>query len=152
YEQGEIDRAVPYFAEALAECRATGNAYGAGIALMNLARVARARGEYVRADALFAESLALRWELGDKLGTAACLRGLATTAALTGRWERAARLFGAAEALREAIGAPVPRHHARYDQTVAGVRTGLGEAAFAAAWAAGRALPLADAVAEAVSA
>jgi DNA-binding NarL/FixJ family response regulator len=64
---------------------------------------------------------------------------------------RAARLYGAAEAARQAIGAPMPRHHARSDQAVARVRAGLGEPAFAAAWAAGRALPLAEAVAEALA-
>jgi non-specific serine/threonine protein kinase len=151
YEQGEIDRAAAHFEEALGAFRAAGNTYGAGFVLTNLAKVARARGDYARATARFAESLALRWEHGDKLGIAGCLRGLASVAALTHRFARAARLFGAAEALREAIGASVPRHHARYDRAVARVRAGLGEAAFTAAWAAGRALPLAEAVAEAMA-
>jgi len=44
----------------------------------------------------------------------------------------------------------MPRHHARSEQAVARARGGLGEPAFAAAWAAGRALPLAEAVAEAL--
>jgi predicted ATPase/DNA-binding CsgD family transcriptional regulator len=151
YEQGDIDRAAAHFEGALAEFRATGNSYGEGIVLTNLAKVARARGEYARAASLFAESLALRWEHEDKLGIAGCLRGLASVAAQVRQWERAARLFGAAEALREAVGASEPRHHVRYDQTVARVRSGLGEAAFSAAWAAGRALSLADAVTEAMS-
>jgi predicted ATPase/DNA-binding CsgD family transcriptional regulator len=150
YEQEELDRAAARFEEALGAFRASGTTYGAATALTNLAKVARARADYGRADALFVESLSLWWEHGDKPGIAGCLRGLARVAALTHRFERAARLFGAAEALREAIGAPPPQHHARYDQDVARVRTALGEAAFAAAWAAGRALPLPDVVSEAM--
>jgi non-specific serine/threonine protein kinase len=150
YEQGEIDRAAAYFEDALGEFRASDNTYGAGFVLTNLAKVARARGDFARASVLFAEGLVLRWEHRDMLGITGCLRGLASVAALTDRFERAARLFGAAEALREVVGAPVPRHHARYDRAVASVRADLGADAFAATWAAGRALPLADAVAEAM--
>jgi non-specific serine/threonine protein kinase len=151
YEQGEIDRAEAHFEEALGEFRAAGDTYGAGFVLGNLAKVARARGDYDGANALLIESLGFRWEYEDKLGMAVCLRGLATVAVLTERYERAARLFGAADALREAIGASIPRHHARYDRAVASVRTGLGETAFAEAWAAGRALQLAEAVTEAMT-
>jgi non-specific serine/threonine protein kinase len=151
YEQGEIDRAAAHFDEALGAFRASGNTYGAGYVLTNLAKVARARGDYARATSLFAESLGLWWEHRDKVGIAGCLRGLASVAALTRRFERAARLFGAAEALREVIGAPTPRYHARYDRAVANVRAGLGDAAFAANWEAGRTLPLAEAVAEALA-
>jgi non-specific serine/threonine protein kinase len=152
YEEGDIDRAAAHFEDALAAFRASGNTYGAGWALTNLAKVARVRGEYAGAASLFAEGLALLWEHGDQLGIAGCLRGLARVAALTGRHERAARLFGAEEALREAIGAPAARHRVRHDEAVASVRDDLGETAFAAAWAAGRALPPADAVAEAMAA
>ena len=52
--------------------------------------------------------------------------------------------------MREAIGAPPPRHTARAQEAIAATRRGLGEEAFVAAWAAGRALTLAEAVAEAV--
>jgi predicted ATPase/DNA-binding NarL/FixJ family response regulator len=151
YEEGDIDRAAAHFEDALAAFRTSGNTYGAGWALTNLAKVTRARGDHVRAASLFAEGLALLWDHGDQLGIAGCLRGLARVAVLTHRYDHAARLFGAEEALREAIGAPVARHRARHDEAVASVRDGLGETAFAAAWAAGRSLPLAQAVAEAVA-
>jgi hypothetical protein len=59
----------------------------------------------------------------------------------------AARLFGAAEALRAAIGSPIPPiERAEYERAVAASRTALGEAAFAAAWAEGRAMTLERAV------
>ena len=57
--------------------------------------------------------------------------------------ERGARFLGAAAALRQAIGAPLsPRQQARYDHDLSAVRAGLGDAAFAAAWATGQATPL----------
>jgi non-specific serine/threonine protein kinase len=148
YEQGDVDRAAAFFEEALVEFDAAESWFGKGIALAQLAKVARTRGEFGRAQVLFAESLALRWQNGDKVGIADCLQGLGRVAALTDQLEQAARLFGAAEALREAIGAPTPRFHTRYDQAVAKIRAGLGEAAFAESWAAGRAASLPDAVAE----
>jgi len=52
---------------------------------------------------------------------------------------QAARLVGSAEALREALKVPLPPvERPRYEQLVAAVRTSIGEAAFAAAWTAGR--------------
>ena len=95
-----------------------------------------------RATALYEESLALRRELGNKHGLAECLEGLAGVAVAQRQLERAARLLGAAETLREATGAPLsPRERVRYDRDVSTVRAGLGEAAFAAAWATGKAMP-----------
>ena len=151
YERGEMTRAAECFAEALGQYRQGDYAYGMGWALINLAKVAREQGDYARAAALYRESLALRWAQGEKPHIAGCLRGLASVAAAARQYVRAARLYGAAEAAREAIGAPMPRHHARSEQAVARARAGLGEPAFAAAWAAGRALPLAEAVAEALA-
>ena len=78
--------------------------------------------------------------------------GLARTAAAAGRPQRAARLLGAAEAVGEALGAPVQMgERAGYERAVTLVRAALGEKALAAAWAAGRALPPAQAVAEALT-
>jgi DNA-binding NarL/FixJ family response regulator len=85
-------------------------------------------------------------------GITASLIGLAATAALRGRPERAARLGAAAEALCEASGAtPLPPFQAIHTQTAEAARAELGEAAFAAAWAAGQALPADGAIAEALA-
>jgi hypothetical protein len=59
------------------------------------------------------------------------------------RHERAAKVFGAAEAIREGIGALLaPSGRADRERSLADVRVALGDAAFAAAWAAGRAMTL----------
>jgi len=109
-------------------------------ALNRLGMVAHTQGDDGRATALYEESLTLCRELGDKHGLAECLEGLAGMAVAQQHLERAARLLGAAETLREAIGAPLSsRERVRYDRDVSAMRAGLGEAAFAAAWAAGKA-------------
>jgi DNA-binding CsgD family transcriptional regulator len=151
YEQGGVEAASAAFAEAFVRFRASGNTFGTGIVLVNLAKLARERGDFARAAVLFAESLALRWEQGNRMGIAGCLRGLASVMAMTHQHERAARLFGAAETVWETLGLPAPRHHPQYEQAVARARASLGDEAFVAAWEAGRALPLADTVAEAIA-
>jgi hypothetical protein len=61
-------------------------------------------------------------------------------------------LFGAAARVRAAIGSIVPRRNLdQYERDVAAARAALGEAAFDAAWAAGQALTIDQAVAEALA-
>ena len=80
------------------------------------------------------------------------LEGLGDIAIARDRPEQGARLFGAAEAQRAEAGAAVRiTTHPEYRSAVAAARARLGEPAFAAAWAQGRALPLAAAVAEALA-
>jgi hypothetical protein len=71
-------------------------------------------------------------------------------AGLAGRqkqWERAVRLLGAAEAVVQTFGRSLPvAVPEEYQRTVDGARAALGEAAFAAAWEAGRALSLEEAI------
>jgi DNA-binding CsgD family transcriptional regulator len=75
---------------------------------------------------------------------------VARLAAGRGEPATAARLYGAAEALSEAVGAPqVMPPPTQYPRHIAELRTALDAAAFAAAWAAGRALPLDEAMDEA---
>jgi hypothetical protein len=81
-----------------------------------------------------------------------CLAGLARAAAAQGQPERAARLFAAVPVPYRARG-PVlveAADRAEFDREVASVRAQLGEAAFAAAWAAGQAMTTEQAVAYAL--
>jgi non-specific serine/threonine protein kinase len=150
YQRGDLDRAAIRFEEAHHAICTVDNTYGIGFVLSNLAKVARDQGEYTSAAALYAESLALRYQQGEKQSMAGGLRGLASIASMTRQHDRAARLWGAAEALREAIGAPATHPGARARQAIEKTRRELGDEAFAAAWAAGRALTLDEAVSEAV--
>jgi TPP-dependent trihydroxycyclohexane-1,2-dione (THcHDO) dehydratase len=77
---------------------------------------------------------------------------MASTAGVAGHGVRAARLLGAAMAQREALEAPQPANEqADVAQAVATARAALGEEAWAAAFAAGRALTLEEALAEALA-
>ena len=148
YEQRDLERAIPLFEQSLAEFRSGGNAFGEGIVLMNLGKVARNRGEHIEAQSRFTESLALRWEQMDRPGMLGCLRALATVAVPMGRHAQAARLIGAAGAVQEEIGAPEPRHGERYERMIDDLRSIMGDVAFTAAREAGYETPLGQIVAE----
>ena len=151
-DPADQERAEAYCQEALGLFRELGHRRGIARALHGLAYLAYKRRDYPRAVALSRETLARRWELQDRWGIAANLEDVADITGLTGQPLQAARLYGAAEALREAIGAPVPPfYRAEYEQEVALTRRALAADVFAAAWAAGRALPLAQVVEEALA-
>ena len=86
-------------------------------------------------------------EIGDRGGVAASLEASAGLVTAQKQTEQAVRLWGAAEALREAMGASLrPTDHAEHERSIAAIRAALGEEAFAAASAEGRALTLEDAI------
>ncbi len=149
--QGDLAAARSLLEQSVAIWRELGNKRGIAISLNPLGHVAREEGDYVAAAASHRESLTVRRELGDKKGVAECLEGLAAGCGAQKQPRRAAHLFGAAKALRAAIGVPLPPNERdRYDREVAALREALGEEAFAAAWAAGRAMTLEEAVAYAL--
>jgi hypothetical protein len=83
---------------------------------------------------------------------AECLEGLGWVAQVEGQPARAARLLGAVAAVRQATEIPLsPFLVPLQRQAEEGGRAALGAAAFAAAWAAGQALSLEEAVAFALA-
>ena len=121
--------------------------------LGGLGHLAKELGDFRRAAALYQESLRLRREVGDQFALAQSLEDLARLAGTQQQWERAATLLGAAEAVCTGLGATLPvANAAEYASTVSGACSALGEKAFAAAWAEGRAMSLDDAVAFALAA
>ena len=151
YHQGNLERAAACAEESMALFRQEGDQRGLAICRLILGTVARRRGEVTEAEALQRGGLALFRDLGDRHYCAQGLEALASTAGVTGQGERAAQLLGAAAALRETIGAPQPPlEQAEVEQAVAEARAALGEAVWAAAFAAGRALSLEQAIAEAL--
>jgi ATP/maltotriose-dependent transcriptional regulator MalT len=113
-----------------------------------MAKAARDRHDLARATDLYLEALALHTRHGDSLSIASCLRGLGITAALGGKDDRAIRLLGAEVALRTSIGAAEPRS-LTWRTVLAGARRRVGEVVYQQAWAAGQALSLSEAIAEA---
>jgi tetratricopeptide (TPR) repeat protein len=152
--QGDHERAAKELEDALALARRRGDRLGAYIALYNLALLAQARGDHDAAGGLLAEGVRLSVEVRDRANLAYCLAGLAAVAGARGGAERAARLFGAAEGVLETVGGPVYSFYqpdrSHHERLIAAARAALGEPAFAAAWAAGRALTVEGAVAYAL--
>ncbi len=99
------------------------------------------------------ESIVLSHDLGQISETAHSLTELAAVALTTRDMHTAARLLGAADRILEETGIAMMTwtSQADHDAQVAEVRSALGDADFTAAFAAGRALTLNEAVAEALA-
>jgi non-specific serine/threonine protein kinase len=145
--RGDRERVTTLFRDSLALMRQVGDKWSMVFLLLNLGGVAQAEGDYEPARCAYQEGLAFSQELKDRRGMAWCLECLAEVAAAQSRPQRGARLMGAAEGLLDAIGASWPPNYvAGRERTMAAIRTALGEEAFAAAWAEGRALSLEEAI------
>ena len=141
-QRGDLRRARALLEEAGAAFGGLDCAEGVAWVATGLGELAADEGDSGQAAAHFSEGLGLHGAHRDPWGAEFCLLGLGKLAGATGRPGAAARLLGAAEALREAGSfALTPDHREPHDRCVAVARAALGEAAFAAAWAAGRALP-----------
>lgn len=128
--------------------------WGLSVSLGYLGLIGVEGGNYCYAAAALRESLQLRWDAGVWEDVAASLSNLAVLAAAVERPEQAARLFGAAAAVREETGRwPVPHlpERAVFERAETGARRSLAAEAYAAAEAAGRALPREQVISEAVA-
>ncbi|HMA34823.1 MAG TPA: tetratricopeptide repeat protein [Chloroflexia bacterium] len=150
--QGLLPRAQARLEESLALFREIGDRRGIAIALTSLGDVAGEQHDYGSAAARYREGLVLYQVVGDRESSAVCLEGLAGVLSALGEQTRAVRLFAAAAAVRQAIGAPhPPSGRSVMDRQLAGARRSLGDAAFTAAWAAGQAIALDAAIADALA-
>ncbi len=145
--QGDYAAARASYEESLTLRREVGDKWGIAIPLGNLGFVALHQGENESAAILFHEALGLARQAVNRLGIAEYLAGLGGVAAAEGRHARAARLLGAADNLRSLLGVPFePPDQAEYERSLADTRAALSDAAFAEAWAEGRALALNQAI------
>src|SRR5688500_18359896 len=152
YRQGDTVAARTLLEEGIARFRDRGDEWSEAMLTHDLAYVAQAERDPAGAAALFAVSVTIWQKLGNTRGVASCLAGLAGIAVLRGAPERAARLYGAADAARQAGGGVVePTDRAVHGGGIADARGALGEAAYAAAWEAGRAQPTRQMIAEALA-
>lgn len=149
--RGDLARAASLYDEALGLARAIGDKRGVADALAGLGRLAADEGAPAAALDRGREALGLYVEMEDRLGIAEALDGLAA-ALVAGDPRRAARYLGAGEAQRERIGAPAPAPlAAARARDLRALRDGLGEAAFEAERAAGRAADWEAVLAEALT-
>jgi hypothetical protein len=154
-EQDDLKRAEEFVAEGLAVARTIADFWGLAYCLRIMSMVAEERHDIGRAASLHAEAMATGAKIADEGTVAWNLEGIARVAISAGEAERAVRLLGAAEAVWEAHPAQLhwwwkaPREQARHDRAVATAQMTLGEQGFAAAFGAGEALAVPEAVAEA---
>jgi predicted ATPase/DNA-binding SARP family transcriptional activator len=146
-DQGDLDGARVRYEESLVIKREMGDKRGIAGSLHNLGVVAFDQEKYDLARDLHIQSLTMRSELGDQRGLAAVVEGLARICVRQGQLEKAVRLLGARAALCEAIQIQLlPLERDAYEAEVQAARAKLGEAAFLAQWAAGRAMTLEQAI------
>jgi predicted ATPase/class 3 adenylate cyclase len=150
--EGDYERARGYYERAEALYRQA-DALGDHARLVHtLAYLALHDGDAARAEELFHDSLAAFRKLGNKRGMAECLGGLASVAAARGDAAWGAPLLAAADAQIAAAGAAWwPADRVEVERTGRQLREALGDAAFAAAWARGRAMSLDAAIAYATT-
>lgn len=143
---GQLDEAERHYHEALAVAREQGGRLGIVVTLNNLIRVQVAKGRPELARPLALECLTL--VRGQKVGVD-LLEASVGLAACLAEHERAARFWGAADQTLQAWGyrhQPVDIEHTA--PWIASARRALGDAAFEAAEATGRALEFDAALAE----
>ncbi len=156
--QGDLERAVTYYEDSRRLYGLVGDIGAAAHSFVHLARIARQQGDLQQADALGRAGLSISWQAGDRSMIVEGLDGLAQTAVAQvvagalAYGTRAAHLLGATAAVRETLGAPdlSPEREAARAHG-ASARAALGEDVWAAAFAAGQALTLEEAVAEALA-
>jgi tetratricopeptide (TPR) repeat protein len=150
--RGAHDQAAVRYSEALGLVRELELSRHTAQLLIFLAELALQRGDLAGAAAHYAESLRLVVKQSERWWIAHCLVGFAQLAAAHGQLGRAVRLSGAAAAFFDALAVPPAfAGRAAFERMLTGWRAELDEETFAAEWAAGRALSLEQAIAEAVA-
>ncbi len=150
--QNNIEKALLLYEESLNLSREVQYTWGIAAALSNLGTGLLCQGKYQRALHVYQESLKLFSEMEDKFGMACCLGGIAEIAYADNQLELAAHILVQTELMRQSIGTAVwPFDRGNQQNIITLLRTALGNSAFDAQWAAGRALVLEQIVARALS-
>jgi non-specific serine/threonine protein kinase len=146
--EGDAALAASYLEEAVALERAADERWLGSLSLAVLGYARSLQGDSETAIRLLLVALDLTQALPFSMGNIAIPMGLGLVAMAAGQPDRTARLCGIAEAIAASNGLRgVAGAEGIFQQLTTGARAALGEAAFEAARAAGRAMPRADALA-----
>jgi tetratricopeptide (TPR) repeat protein len=138
--------------QSLSEFRQLRDSWGIASALSDLASLSCDQGNNAEARRLYGESIKLFQELGHQRGIARALECLAVSAAAQSNAEQSLHLAGAAAALRQRLGAPLtPAEQPRLEKALEFARRALDNAAGLTAWMEGWAMPVEQAVHEALN-
>ena len=150
-EKVDLVAARSFCEQSLAAFRQLRDGWGIASALSDLAGLSFDQGNDAEARRLYGESIRMFEELGHKRGIARALECLAASAAAQSNAEQSLHLAGAAAALRQRLGVPLtPTERPRLDKALEFARRTLGNAAGLTAWMEGWAMPVEQAVREAL--
>jgi predicted ATPase len=148
--EGNFDEAAPLYAESIALGREMEDKDIISLNLINLSMVLVDRGELDGARALLVEGLATAEKVGAKKTVQMAIDAEAGLLGALREWHRAARLMGASEAQMVRMGCQRESADERFiAPRIAQARKELGEEAYGAMCAAGRALSYEEAVVQA---
>jgi predicted ATPase/class 3 adenylate cyclase/DNA-binding SARP family transcriptional activator/Flp pilus assembly protein TadD len=160
---GDYPTALAYYQESMAAAEKHGDQRSLAIVHGWMGTLARCQRDLETARARYAESIRIQYPLGERTGLQEWITGMGCVEIISSekterggeaagrRLCRGLRLLGAAEAVRETTVRIIWSHdRPEYERCVAVARAALGEEAFAAAWADGRAMSLEEAVAYAL--
>jgi predicted ATPase/class 3 adenylate cyclase len=151
FRDGKYDQARTCLEEVLSIMNENGQAFSDPWAITRMGYIALRLNDPARAGKLFKESLKRFKNAGSTIGIAYTLEGYASLAVLQNQLEQASRLFAWSDVARANVSnIRPPTEQADVDHDLATIRTRLDEAAFAAAQAAGRAMSIDEAIADAL--
>ncbi|MGH2614820.1 MAG: tetratricopeptide repeat protein [Thermomicrobiales bacterium] len=149
--RGDLQAAEIHYRESIDVFRDLGDHQGEAYNLNGLARLAAQTGSDLKALRLFRDVITLRQSLGERNEMVESIESIAAVVARRGHVEQSVRLLGAATSLRAATGlAPTVAERLEQERALALVRRTLTRSEFDEAWAAGQALSLDQATAEAL--
>jgi len=138
---GDIDRAIELGEQGVALSEERGESWCRGYLLDFLARAYCLRGDREKAEALAREAAVYKHAVDDRNGLTMVLETLAWMSAQRGRHERAAVLLGCAQRVRDSASLTlIELYRQQHEQSVSIATHGLGQKAFDAAFARGRAM------------
>jgi predicted ATPase len=150
-KKADLVAARSFCEQSLGEFRQLRDTWGIASTLSDLASLSCDQGDNAEARRLYSESIRMFQQLGHKRGVARALESLAVSAAAQSNAVQSLHLAGAAAALRQRLGAPLtPAEQTRLEKALDFARRTLGNTAGLAAWMEGWAMPVEQAVQQAL--
>jgi predicted ATPase len=149
---GEIDRAIEFGERGVALSVERGESWCRGYQLDFLARAHWLRADRDKAEALAREAAMCKHAVDDRNGLTMVLETLASMAAERGEHDRAGILLGSAQCVRDLNSLTlIELYRQQHERSVSLITRAIGEKAFDAAYARGRAMTIDEGVAFAVA-
>ncbi|MEO7715579.1 MAG: BTAD domain-containing putative transcriptional regulator [Capsulimonas sp.] len=147
--RGDLEAARDLLHQALSEHQKLGDRHRMAISQLNIGTVNLIDHRYADSRSALAQAMKLSVEIDDRRVQAWCVKELGHLTCAEGHFEPGVRLLSASESLRTTLGISFsPADPEQLAADTARAKAALGDATFAAAWAAGGALSASDAVKE----